>query len=198
MKIAICTPVHGDTKSGFTASLAEMLIYTLGQPDPPAIRYFQRSSSMLPVVRCDLVDAALRDQADYILWVDSDHTFPPDTLMRLLAHQVDVVALDFRRRLPPHDVIARDLEGRAVGPGAGLVKASQAGLGLCLMRTAIFQDITPPLFEFRIDKHGAITGEDAVLFGKILQAGFDIYVDTDLSAECGHIAEQVLMLGSGA
>jgi len=196
MKIAICTPVHGDTKGAFTASLAEMLIFTLAQPNPPIIRYFQRSSSMLPVVRCDLVDAALRDEADYILWVDCDHTFPPDTLMRLLAHEVHVVAVNFRRRLPPHDVVARDAQGRAIGAGPGLVKASQAGLGLCLMRTAIFQDITPPLFEFRIDKHGTITGEDAVLFGKILQAGFDIHVDAALSAECGHIAEQILMLDS--
>jgi hypothetical protein len=197
MKVAICTPVHGDTKGGYTHSLAQMLIFTMAQPDAPRISYFQRSSSMLPVVRCDLVDAALRDAADYILWIDADHTFPADTLVRLLAHGADVVALDFRRRLPPHDTVARDLEGRALIAGAGLVKVSHAGLGLCLMRTAIFQDITPPLFELRIEKMGAITGEDAVLFGKILQAGFDIHVDTDLSAECGHIAEQVLMLDRG-
>ena len=196
MKIAICTPVHGDTKAGYTASLAEMLIFTLGQADPPIIRYFQRSSSMLPVGRCDLVDAALRDRADYILWVDSDHTFPPDTLIRLLAHDVDVVALNFRRRLPPHDVVAYDLEGRAMVSGTGLVKASQVGLGLCLMRTSVFKDITPPLFEFRIGKMGIITGEDAVLFGKIRQAGFDIHVDMSLSAQCGHIAEQILTLDS--
>lgn len=194
MKIAICTPVHGDTKAGYTASLAQMLIFTLGQANPPVISYFQRSSSMLPVVRCDLVDAALRDEADYILWVDADHTFPPDTLIRLLAHKVDVVALNFRRRLPPHDVVTYDLEGRAIESGTGLVKASQAGLGLCLMRTAVFKDITPPLFEFRIDRQGVITGEDAVLFGKILQAGFDIHVDMSLSAECGHIAETLLTL----
>jgi hypothetical protein len=194
MKIAICTPVHGDTKAAYTASLVEMLIFTLGRANPPTISYFQRSSSMLPVGRCDLVDAALRDGADYILWVDSDHSFPPDTLIRLLAHNVDVVALNFRRRLPPHDVVAYDLEGRAMVSGTGLVKASNVGLGLCLMRTSVFKDITPPLFEFRIDRHGMITGEDAVLFGKILQAGFDIHVDMTLSAQCGHIAEKTLTL----
>jgi hypothetical protein len=194
MKIAICTPVHGDPKAGYTTSLAEMLIHTLASADPPQICYFQRTSSMLPVVRCDLVDAALRAGADYILWVDADHTFPPDTLTRLLAHDVDVVSVNFRRRLPPHDVVAVDLEGRPLVGGTGLVKASFAGLGLCLMRTALFADITPPLFEFRIDKYGTIIGEDAILFGKIMQAGFDLHVDMTLSAECGHIAEKTLML----
>jgi hypothetical protein len=102
----------------------------------------------------------------------------------------------FGAACPRTTSVAYDLEGRAIVAGTGLVKASQVGLGLCLMRTSIFKDITPPLFEFRIDKLGVITGEDAVLFGKIRQAGFDIHVDMGLSAQCGHIAEQILTLDS--
>ena len=40
--------------------------------------------------------------ADEILWVDTDMQFPEDALLRLLAHDKDIVGCNYRTRTPPY------------------------------------------------------------------------------------------------
>src|SRR3546814_12174506 len=39
--------------------------------------------------------------ADYILWMDSDHVFPAESLCRLWARNVDIVGVNYSRRCSP-------------------------------------------------------------------------------------------------
>ena len=62
MKIAICTPVHGDTRADFTMSLARMIYTTmkswasLGRADAPEIEMMMASSSYIAGNRERLVE----------------------------------------------------------------------------------------------------------------------------------------------
>src|SRR5205085_2903893 len=110
MKVAICIPRHGDTRGDFTISLARMIAYSLTARPPGGerleIEIFSVSSSDLPESRARLLKKAIEWQARYLLWLDSDHVFPPDTLFQLLKHRLPVVGCNQPRRSEPTGPVA--------------------------------------------------------------------------------------------
>lgn len=198
MKIAICVPAYGDTKAEFTGSLVRMVIATLeaefvvdGAAVRPQIAPFLYSAALVQVARITLAQLALKWGADYILWADSDHTFPPKSLLRLLSHEVDVVGVNYPRRTPPHELTAKGLDGENLRSGTGLESVMSMGMGLCLVRASVFRNLRQPWFQVTIGADGVITGEDCHFFGSLQAAGLEIFVDHDLSAEVGHIGRQI-------
>ena len=59
------------------------------------------SFSNLSLSRNRLLDEAVKAGFDAYLWLDSDHSFPEDALLRLIAHEKPVVALNQPRRQAP-------------------------------------------------------------------------------------------------
>src|SRR5687768_2511608 len=147
MKIAICVPVHGDTKAKFTASLARMLITTLdatinfnGAITRPRIELFMCSSSRLAEGRQLLADRAVEWGADFILWADADHTFPPDALLRLLSHSRPAIGTNYLRRqeMVPTAITLRAepvYTTEAKAAAKQIEEVGSLGLGLCLINT---------------------------------------------------------------
>ena len=109
LKVAVCIPVYGMTHAKFTQSLANMLVFSLGadvrgpagEPVELELETFMVSCSMLTESRHRLVAEALAWDADYMLCLDADHVFPPDTLVRLLAHSLPAVGANYPRRFAP-------------------------------------------------------------------------------------------------
>lgn len=109
IRLAICVPVYGDTKSKFTLSLANALVHFMqcrmvdheGNDLPREVEMFMVSCSMLTESRHRLVGEALAWGATHLLWLDADHVFPADTIPRLLSHGVDVVGANYPRRASP-------------------------------------------------------------------------------------------------
>jgi hypothetical protein len=196
MKIAICTPVHGDPKAGFTKSLADMLIHVGGRHE---MAFFTYSGSMLDTSRNALLDQATRWGADFILWMDADHVFPPDTLDRLLAAGKQVIGVNFRRRdakARPTATVLRDGKEALVASTPELAatcpveQVVHIGLGICLVDMAVIRGLgagAKRLFRFT-----EASSEDIHLFRTLAEAGVPAFVDHALSLECGHIHEQVL------
>ena len=71
--------VAGDTAH----CLARLCIYTVANRVPLDVIRWQ-CGSMLDMGRNNLVEDFLRRDHEWLLWVDSDMTFPPDALVRLL------------------------------------------------------------------------------------------------------------------
>lgn len=200
MKIAICVPHHGDIKAEFTISLVRLVIATLdeeaefvanGAAVRPQIMPFLFSSSLVQVGRINLADLALAWGADYILWADSDHTFPRKSLLRLLSHDLDVVGVNYPRRAPPYEFTASGLDGAALRSGSGVEPVMTMGLGLCLVKASVFRKLRRPWFQVTVREDGAVIGEDFHFFHSLRAAGFKIYVDHDLSAEVGHVGQHI-------
>lgn len=190
MKIALCIPSNGDVKLGFAISLAQLFA---SPPKDAELAIITSSSSILPLSRTSLVDDARRWGADYILWLDTDHVFPPETPWQLLRRGLDVVGCNYPRR-------SRDAAPTArIGPGLAVVttqrdaerdkvqKVDGMGLGLCLMRASVFDRIERPWFVQTPD-----LGEDYYLFNKLREAGIELYVDHRASMAVGHISEHIL------
>ena len=108
LTVAICIPVYGMTHARFTQCLANLIVHSLGatvvrdgRNVELVLETFMVSCSMLTESRHRLVAEALAWGADHMLCLDADHVFPPDTLVRLLAHGLPAVGANYPRRFAP-------------------------------------------------------------------------------------------------
>ena len=206
MKIAICVPHYGDVKADFACSLANLVSRTVstriaeGQPGP-LVKVFTSEGGIISN-RTALVRQAREWGADHILWADADHVFPTDGLVRLLRHRLPVVGCNYaQRKCPTLPSAGRvDADGRVErvrttkeDAAAGRVeKVSYLGLGFCLVSMTALAGLQGSLFQLSMDDRGeGIIGEDAYFFGRLRDAGVDIWLDHALSWEIGHIGQTV-------
>ncbi len=143
---------------------------------------------MVDQARDMIASLAIQHGVDYLLFLDDDHTFPPDLWFRLLAHGKDVVgALCFRRNEPFGPCIFRwqtePKEGKLMVydrpdlVGKGLQKVDGIGFGAVLIKTSVFAKLGPqPWFKF------SEVGEDLHFCDLCAQAGVEVYCDTSLVA----------------
>lgn len=196
MKIAVCVPVYRDCRAGFTQSLARMVARTApanfnynGAVTRPEIEIFFKPGSMIAHSRNWLAGQALQWGAHYILWADDDHSFPPETLIRLLRHNLAMVGINALRRGTSQALSTSSREGDLVmttkdKAEAGLVEeVDSLGLGLCLMNAAVIRDLEAPLFDTDL---ASMIGEDVFLCRRLRAAGVKIHVDHALSWESRH------------
>jgi len=143
----------------------------------------------------------------YMLWLDSDHTFPKDALIRLLAHDVEMVGINYSTRgVPPRYVAVERTanEHQEDGLGGKLLETTEEstglqdceaiGFGMVLMKMAIYptlpKDGTPNFFYHAdLDDPRFDMGEDIWFCKRVREAGWKIRVDAELSRACQHIGQ---------
>lgn len=148
---------------------------------------------------CQNLNNAVAQMSGAWIWLmGDDHIFAPDTLMRLLAHEVDVVAPLCLMRQPPYApiVFRRELpdgsfEPWPVGelPQHGLHPIAGGNSAGWLIRTRVLDALEKPYFEKGMIRRGEL-GEDLYLYHKIRKAGFQPLIDCDTMI--GHITPTAL------
>ena len=148
--------------------------------------------SLTALARNQIVDIAQQQRASHLMFLDTDMTFPPDTLQRLIAHDKDIVSgLYFERYAPYRPMLRQRFEdGYSLVnyPPAGLVECDALGAGCILIRMEVFQKLAKPCFEYRLSTSGikeTFLTEDIVFCERARKAGFKIFCDT--SIRCGHL-----------
>lgn len=153
-------------------------------------------NSIVQMARDEIVRAAQKMSADYILFIDTDLTFPSDTLTRLLSHDVDVVGATYTRRKPPIVWLGHDLAGKRLDPvmmASGESAASKMPVkylpsGLLLIRTDVFSNIPrADWFRVHINDQGLWHSEDEAFCIAAMKAGYAVNLDPVLSTEVGHL-----------
>lgn len=199
--ITVAVPTHDMCQSLWAYDYANMLTYTMAMlGDQVGFRLLMVTNTYIQQARETLATLAVEAGSHYLLFVDSDMRFPQDALIRLLAHDKDVVAANYSTRgFPPQFV---SLASREIAEGmkdlranrlptfddsTGLEKAHAVGGGFTLIKAHIFQDLPKPWFNTVTVDNGTVIGED-VWFCRLLEdAGIDVWVDHDLSQSVGHI-----------
>lgn len=222
MKIALCIPVYGTCSAKFLYSILKMVSFTQnatiewdGEIVKPEVIPLLVSCSMLVESRSRLVVEAINADADYLLWMDADHVFPEDALIRLLGRSRLVVGCNYARRFEPTSPTAakRNIEDEESGLLWTTLEKAQAneleecdhlGFGLCLMDMRVFGALEAkaksegkehfwPLFHFEIKPDGiSAIGEDVYFFRKLREAGIKVFCDHGLSWEVGHCHETIM------
>src|SRR3990172_1015176 len=93
--LAVAIPSGGTWHTDFALSLIMMML-TLQKHLVPGytdrnIRIFNRRSSLLPKSRHDLIQDAIDTGCSHLLFIDTDHTFPPFLVHVLASHGKRVI-----------------------------------------------------------------------------------------------------------
>lgn len=213
MKIAICTPHYADVTAAYARCLAKMVVHTVqaeitynGERVVPQIEIFHRKSSVLPRCRNTLVKDALDWSANYLLWIDADHSFPEHSLMRLLSLNLPVVGVNYPRRAHPTWPTAVSLDGAIIwtteefARDGEVVEVRHLGLGFCLIDMNVIHALrertvdgkAQPMFALEMIEDGLeVVAEDVFFFRRIKEAGYGVFLDHWLSWQIGHVHERL-------
>lgn len=183
MRLAIAVPAHDTVPALFANDLARL--YATTREAVPVCTLAMMIGTFVHQAREKLLhDLVELWGATHILWLDADMVLPPDTALRLLAHDVDVVAANYMTRVPPSRPTARrDGQRVSSSDATGLEAVDHVGMGAFLMKTSVLATLPSPRFWYSTP-----TETEDVYFCRLLRAaGHAIYVDHDLSREVGHV-----------
>jgi hypothetical protein len=165
-------------------------IWAIGRQYPGKQGLIKGHSSIIVNARNQIVEAAQMLKPDYILFLDSDMTFPQDTPKRLLAHGKDIVCATYVRRGPPFDLL-----GNSSTPDirTGLVEMTHIPTGCLLVKTSVFDCLKRPYFRLEANEERETTlGEDYIFTRMMLEHGHRVWCDLDLTEEIGHMVQYEL------
>ena len=132
---------------------------------------------------------------DYLFAVDSDIAFAPDTLIKMLNHNADMVSGIYIQRIPGTHTIEIMRKNQHGGVShvdwndikeSGLVEIDSCGFGCVLIKGEVFRSIPYPHFVYKsaLD-HNHTISEDVYFCGQAKSRGFKIWADTSII--CDHI-----------
>lgn len=165
---------------------------------PPNSTILPSHNASPAAARNKLIQTAIDEQFDKIVLIDDDHKFKPDTLKRLLAHDLDIVTALYVQRAWPHKPLVFDLvtpENEALysylEDPPKLREVQNAGMGFCVFNVSVFSKMEKPWFRL-----GELKGaedqwcDDIGFFIRAKQAGFKIFVDETVTI--GHLGTMVV------
>ena len=139
---------------------------------------------------------------DYLFSVDSDISFAPDTLVKLLAHNRDMVSGLYIQRIPGQQILELYENNNHGGVsnvtyasirGQGLTEVAACGFGCVLVNSRVMTAVGYPQFEYHpaID-HANTVSEDLDFCRKAIARGFKIWADTTIICQhTGHYVFEV-------
>ena len=155
--------------------------------------------SLVYNARNNLARQAIKAEADWVLWLDSDMVFNPDFLQRMLKvcteNDIDfLTALCFRRK-PPYTPCLFDRLDK-VDKGAsytallsvpeGRFQVGGCGFAGVLMSTDVLISVSAKFNGRMFDPMDGF-GEDVAFCWRARQCGYDIWCDSDI--EMGHVGQ---------
>jgi hypothetical protein len=163
-----------------------------------AMGFLHAQGSMLPALRESIARRAMVSPATHLLWIDSDMTFPDDTIERLIKADKDVIGANCPRKMMPtmptckkaplpNGILSEEdmwtLEG-----STGLERTSRIGFGILMTKMHVYHQLSEPLFPFSYDYQcRGYDGEDTNFCRNLHKHGFEMWVDHDLSKQIGHV-----------
>src|SRR3990167_3648049 len=195
MKIAICIPDnHATFDKIFVYSLISVFTsFQVWSKNEYELCLIFGRNGRIDDMRNFLAEDAIEAGADAVMWMDSDMTFPPDTLIKLVGHLENDSSLEaasglYTYKTPPFiPHIYPKLEDGKFRIAAGfhtdkLIHIEGAAFGCLLMKTSVFGRVEKPWFRLTMDKGRITIGED---LGFCREAKMNMLLDPTI--RCGHL-----------
>lgn len=160
-----------------------------------------KSGSLIYTSRNDLATQAVQIEADYVFWLDSDMSFKPDTLVRMMdtlqKNDLDILTGLYFRRVNPFTPVLFDkleIKGEECEWSEfkeipdGLFEVGGCGFGCVLMKTDVFFDVHAKYNQMFAPI--ANNGEDIAFCWRARNCGYRIFCDP--SVICGHVGYSVV------
>lgn len=197
IKVAVAVPAMETVRTMFMYDIARMMAYTASLRPDIKLQVMVSQGSLIMKQRQSLAQAALLDpETTHIMWLDSDMRFPKDTLIRLLAHNVQVVMGAYTERKPPFKPAvftdAKDFTQRAwsLPDSTGLKQVIASGFGCVLTEVDVFKKMKKPWFHVGWNREAEMfLGEDIYFFLQLNGLGIPAWLDQDLTKEIAHVGD---------
>jgi GT2 family glycosyltransferase len=153
-------------------------------------------------VRNRIVDYAIEEKFDGILFIDSDMKLPKDTLIKLVNQNKDIISGLYIRKKEDKKIIELFLKNQYPNKDGkimrnveefdilnkNIIEVDACGFGCVLVKTHVFFKIGYPYFKVIILDKNNITGEDIDFCIKAKNRNFKIHALADL--KIGHIGKK--------
>lgn len=186
-----------------TAEMSRISVFydylmTMDRPDNTGFTYCHGQSPAK--ARNIIIEEALKNNFSHVLFVDDDVLLPPDTLTKLLAHNVDAVTGLYCMRNYPHQpiIFSEALENghckwhHLNGNNTGLIEIVACGLGCALVSNRLLMDVRDnypyPVTLGELEPDGWC--DDLSFWKRVRSLGYKIHCDT--KAPAGHVANVVV------
>lgn len=197
--VMIGTPCYdGKVDCLFADSLVGTLKIASGMNIYPI---YMPHEALIQRARNDLLKIAVESQVDDLIFIDSDQQWRPEWVLRLLAHQVDVVGGAVRKKSDVEQYNVRSVTFPIpIDSETGLLKVDGVGTGFLRLSKKAIQAIWDASPEYRdgpktsrmafdvriIDGH--LHSEDTVFCAVLSSLGFPIHVDPHIT--CSHVGSK--------
>lgn len=155
---------------------------------PGSLHIMFRQGPYIHDNRNAICQEALNRNCSHVFFVDYDMWIPGDTLIKLLAHDKDIVAGYYNMRKLPlvsttklRDPFHNPVEAVSVPKPDHIFEAWATGTGCMLIKTGVFRKIDKPWFnvayEDKKDPQGGLVGEDMWFCRQAQRKGIKVWVD---------------------
>jgi hypothetical protein len=183
--------------AAFAVDLAQLYAYTRERgPWGSDVTVGFVASTYIHVGREWFLEAAIKQGATHVLWLDTDMSLPRETAVLLAMHDQPIVACNYLVR-QASGLFTAYRDGQRVATtetSTGLQAVEYVGMGAMLMRTDVVSGLVRPWFRHGLNDLGGDVGEDVMFCRGLGAAGHTIYIDHDLSKQIGHIGQHTYQL----
>jgi len=171
---------------GETARFSEPYDSLMNLARPAGWSFLQARSMSIAENWNAIAEVFLKDlEAEWLFLVNDDHVYPQDTLLRLLAHDRDIVTALYvgRQQFEPiigdHVSEAGEIHPRYLSTGdRGLQQVKSCGDGALLLRRSVLEAIPAPRWTLGT-YDAAACDHDTAFSVKVRVAGFTIWCDLE-------------------
>jgi len=155
--------------------------------------------ALIQRARNDVIRLALEEEYDDLIFIDSDLQWDPQWILDLLKYEEDVVGGTYRKKTDEFEMYV--VKTKNIEPAEnGLIKVEGLGTGFVKMSNKALKSIWNVSQEYTNEGKvcrmccdlqivdGELFSEDTVLFKKLTEAGYDIWLDPKMT--CVHIGSK--------
>ena len=198
-KILIAVPCMDQLPAQFAHSLATLTSYGI---EDTQISVWFNLGSLIYTSRDQIAKKALLDEADLVMWFDSDMVFAPDTMKRMLKFIDDgadmVTGVYYRRTVPFTPTVFKTMDIDYEKQTASWTEFGEipdepfeveaCGFGCVLMKTEMFAAVFAQ-FGAMFSPIGNV-GEDIAFCWRARQCGYKIIADPSIAL--GHVGHTII------
>lgn len=195
-RVVIGLPSHDHCFMKFALSLTSLATFSMAHGVHTLV--VNHTGCYVDEGRRHCAEQAMKAEADYLFFMDTDMVIPSSAILRLMSHGKPVAAATYVKRVDPHDILMAPWEKTNQLPTSGLVRAKWLPTGCMLIETAVFkrmlvEDPRTPIFHkptvYPEDQAlpGRSVGEDIDFCRRCEKMGIEMWCDMDLSMHTVHL-----------
>jgi len=186
VRVAVAVPSGRSCEAGTMTSIAGLMAYSSGYQDLE-LMLINLQMSTISMARNNIVQRALDNGCDYILWIDGDMKVPADTLLRLLQCGKEIIGATYCKRVARDDGTHETLGRFApVVEGHEYDDPREATLlpgGVMLVKADVYRALSWPwyadVFRWAPDKDGLAAFKEMVRESLLAPPSEDVLASLD-------------------